>query len=44
MIVSSDKFFCEHRCVKESHSESVSSWALGCVGALGAGFFQMYLY
>ena len=35
-IVSSCKFSGEHRCEKESHNESVSSWGIWCVGALGA--------
>ena len=36
LFVRSGKFSGEHRCAKESHSESASSWGLGCVGGLGA--------
>ena len=35
LLVCSGKLSGEHRCAKESHSESVSSWSLGCVGDLG---------
>ena len=34
--MSSCKFSGEHRCGKESHSESASSWGIWYVGALGA--------
>ena len=35
LIVCSCKFSGEHRCAKESHSESASSWDIWCVAALG---------
>ena len=36
LIVLSGKFSGEHRCAKESHSGSASSWDLGFLGALSA--------
>ena len=36
LIVSSYKFSGEHRCAKESHSESTSFWGIRCVGGLAA--------
>ena len=36
LIVYSCMFSGDHRCAKESHSESASSCGIWCVGALGA--------
>ena len=36
LLVRSGEFSDENRCAKESHNESVSSWGLRCIGALGA--------
>ena len=35
LFVRPGKFSGDHRCAKESHSESASSWGLRCVGGLG---------